>query len=153
MQKKEYKRDLRSPKPTSEVVSRVMSANKSKNTKPELFFRKELWKAGIRGYRLHWKNAPGKPDIAFPKNKIAVFINGCYWHRCPYCKLPLPKTNTEFWKNKFQRNQLRDKEKILQLKKAGWKVFVIWECKLKESENVVKHFVDKIEGSLEQRNN
>lgn len=97
MDKKEYIRDKRSPKPKNAAVSKVMSANKAKNTKPEMLFRKALWAEGIRGYRCNYKNAPGRPDIAFPKKKIAIFVNGCFWHGCPYCKMPLPKNNTEFW--------------------------------------------------------
>ena len=99
--KKTYIRDKRSPVPLNANVSRVMSSNKAKNTKPELRLRKALYAGGVRGYRINWKKVPGKPDIAFPGRKISIFINGCYWHRCPYCKLSLPKTNTEFWKEKF----------------------------------------------------
>jgi DNA mismatch endonuclease (patch repair protein) len=131
--KPSYVRDDRSPTPLNETVSRYMRLNKSKNTKPELLLRKQLWKNNIRGYRLHWKKAPGKPDIAFPNRKIAVFINGCFWHRCPKCNLKLPKNNAEFWKNKFDRNVERDKEKIAALEKESWKVLVIWECELKKN--------------------
>lgn len=109
-----------------------MRSNKSKNTKPEILFRKALWQAEIRGYRLHWKKAPGKPDIAFPGKKIAIFLNGCFWHRCPKCNLALPKNNREFWKKKFGRNVERDREKVEALKSENWQVLVIWECELKE---------------------
>ncbi len=129
---KKYSRDKRSPKPLNEIVSKYMRSNKSKNTKPEIKFRKALWADGIRGYRLHWKKAPGKPDIAFPKRKIAIFINGCYWHRCPMCALGLPKHNHEFWKAKFARNIERDREKIRALEDENWTVLVIWECELKK---------------------
>ena len=77
---KEYIRDGRSPVPKKEATSKVMSANKGKDTNPELLLRKELWKNNIKGYRLHWKKVPGSPDIAFPKKKLAIFINGCFWH-------------------------------------------------------------------------
>lgn len=110
-----------------------MRSNKGKNTKPEIVFRKALWADGIRGYRLHWNKAPGKPDIAFPKRKIAIFINGCYWHRCPKCKLQLPKHNRDFWKTKFERNKERDSEKLLALAQDNWRVLVIWECELKKN--------------------
>lgn len=126
-----YSRDNRSPDPLNETVSRVMSANKSQNTKPELLIRKALWQSGLRGYRLHWKKAPGRPDICYPGRKVAIFINGCYWHRCPHCKLPLPKTNTAFWKAKFERNVIRDKEKEEMLINSGWRVLVFWECEIK----------------------
>ncbi|MCB0754508.1 MAG: very short patch repair endonuclease [Flavobacteriales bacterium] len=127
-----YVRDNRSPIPLNETVSKYMRSNKSKNTKPEMLFRKALWQAGIRGYRLHWKKAPGKPDIAFPSKKIAIFLNGCFWHRCPNCNLSLPKNNQEFWQSKFERNIARDKEKIEALENENWEVLVIWECEMKE---------------------
>lgn len=129
---KPYSRDERSPKPLNETVSKYMRSNKSKNTKPEILFRKALWNAGVRGYRLHWKKAPGKPDIAFPGKKIAIFLNGCFWHRCPKCNLSLPKNNRSFWEEKFSRNVERDQEKITALENENWTVITIWECELKE---------------------
>ena len=128
---KSYSRDKRSPKPLSESTSKVMSANKAKNTKPEILLRKALWEEGVRGYRLNWKKAPGRPDIAFPGKKIAIFINGCYWHRCPKCDLPLPKSNVQFWKDKFDKNIARDKKKNKELLDLGWHVLVFWECDIK----------------------
>ena len=127
---KKYSRDKRSPKPLNESTSKVMSANKAKNTKPELLLRKALWKKGHKGYRLNWKKVPGRPDIAFPGRKLAIFVNGCYWHRCPKCDLSLPKTNTQFWKEKFDNNAKRDKKKNDELISLGWKVIVIWECEI-----------------------
>lgn len=126
--KKEYSRDKRSPKPKNENVSRSMSGNKAKDTKPELILRKALWAKGLRGYRIHNKNLPGRPDIVFSKKKLAIFVHGCFWHRCPHCDLPLLKNNTEFWKNKFEKNMERDAKKRKLLKKEGWRVKVIWEC-------------------------
>lgn len=126
-----YIRDKRSPIPKSESVSKVMSANKNKNTLPEMILRKGLWEIGLRGYRLHHKNLPGKPDISYISKKIALFINGCFWHRCPHCNYPLPKNNKLFWKNKFERNIQRDKIKISHLEKMGWKTLVLWECEIK----------------------
>ncbi len=130
-QPKTYVRDRRSPVPLNETVSKYMRSNKSKNTKPEILFRKALWDAGVRGYRLHWKKAPGKPDIAFPGRRIAIFLNGCFWHRCPKCDLPMPKHNADFWQQKFARNVQRDKEKRAVLEQENWKVLVIWECEMK----------------------
>ncbi len=128
-----YLRDGRAPVPIKEATSRVMSANKSKNTNPELAFRKALREKGIKGYRLHPKNVPGRPDISFTRRKIAIFINGCFWHKCPHCMLPMPKSNFEFWKNKFEKNVERDKMKIKQLKSKGWKIITIWECQIKST--------------------
>lgn len=136
-----YIRDGRAPIPEKESTSRVMSANKAKNTTPEILLRKYLWKNGIRGYRLHWKNAPGRPDITFPGRKIAIFVNGCFWHRCPYCNPSLPKSNTDFWEKKFARNKARDKKKIEDLKKLGWRTLVIWECQIKDDIDSCVHAI------------
>ena len=144
--KKAYIRDNRSPVPLNENVSRVMSRNKARNTKPELNLRRSLYADGVRGYRLNWKKAPGTPDIAFPGKKIAIFINGCYWHRCPHCELPLPKTNKEFWKEKFDKNIKRDIKKEKELLDLGWIVLVFWECKIKTN---MKDCTNKIKAILE----
>jgi DNA mismatch endonuclease (patch repair protein) len=140
-----YARDPRSPMPLNEGVTRYMRSNRSKDTRPELLLRKALWKRGIRGYRLHWKKAPGKPDIAFPGRKLAVFMNGCFWHRCPHCQLGMPKHNAEFWQQKFARNVERDREKQMALESSGWKVLVIWECELKAD---VEKALQKVEALL-----
>jgi DNA mismatch endonuclease, patch repair protein len=126
-----YKSRLINPPPSSEAVRHSMQANRAKDTKPELILRKTLWSCGLRGYRLHSKNVPGRPDISFGKQKVAIFVHGCFWHRCPACKLPLPKSNRDFWIKKFRRNQSRDRRKAKALVSRGWRVFVIWECKLK----------------------
>lgn len=130
---KTYIRDGRAPIPRKESTSRVMSANKAKNTKPEITLRKALFNNGLRGYRLHWKKVPGRPDIAYPSKKIAIFVNGCFWHRCPYCKPSFPKSNVFFWETKFQKNKERDKHKKKELEKAGWTVFVVWECQINKN--------------------
>jgi len=130
---KVFKRDGRAPIPDRVATSNVMSANKAKNTKPEIIFRKMLWSEGITGYRLHWKKAPGRPDVAFPARKIAIFINGCFWHRCPNCRIHMPKSNTSFWREKFNRNVRRDKEKVRLLENDGWEVIIIWECEVRDN--------------------
>jgi DNA mismatch endonuclease (patch repair protein) len=109
-----------------------MSANTGKNTKPEVTFRKALRDVGIPGYRLHWKQASGRPDIAYPGKKIAIFVHGCYWHRCPHCDLSLPKSHTEFWAEKFRKNKERDARKKAALESEGWDVLVFWECQIKK---------------------
>lgn len=111
----------------------VMQANKSKNTKPELLVRSALRAAGLTGYRVHWKKAPGKPDICFVGRRVAIFVHGCYWHRCPHCALPAPKSHPEFWQAKFARNRERDEEDVRALVNAGWTVVVVWECRLKKA--------------------
>jgi DNA mismatch endonuclease, patch repair protein len=132
-----YIRDGRAPVPEKELTSRIMSAIKAKNTKPELVLRKALWNKGLRGYRLHWKKVPGKPDIVFAGRKLAVFINGCFWHRCPHCKPRLPKTNLEFWEAKFGKNTERDAKKIADLAALGWESLTFWECRLKDPQESV----------------
>ena len=128
------------PPPSSPATTNVMKANKGANTKPELVVRKRLRDAGLVGYRLHWKVA-GKPDIAWPGKKVAIFVNGCFWHRCPHCDLPLPKSNVEYWVAKFDANQERDEHKVRELTEAGWRVHTIWECQLKK---------DAIDGTFEE---
>lgn len=127
-----YLRDGRAPLPKKESTSRAMSANRGRDTKPEIQLRKALWSAGLKGYRIHWKNLPGRPDIAFTKKHVAVFVNGCFWHRCPTCRLPLPKSHQKFWHEKFERNVKRDKMKVKQLRAAGWTVVTVWECQIKK---------------------
>ncbi len=123
--------DSRAPRATSEAVSKSMRGNKSKNTSPELLLRKLIYADGIRGYRLHVKKLPGTPDIVFTKKKLALFIDGCFWHRCPKCDLPLPKSNSDFWRMKFEKNVERDITKKKKLRALKWRCIVIWECELK----------------------
>ena len=145
MTKKIYIRDGRAPVPKKEQTSITMSRIRAKNTKPEMHLRKALWVCGIRGYRLHWKKVPGRPDIAFPGKQLAIFVNGCYWHRCPKCNKELPKSNRTFWKEKFEMNIIRDKRKIKELNAAGWSTLTIWECELKEDR---LKCVERVKGAL-----
>lgn len=109
-----------------------MSMIKGKNTKPEIIVRKFLFKNGFR-YRIHVKNLPGKPDIVLPKLKTVFFINGCFWHGHDNCKyFVVPKTRTEWWLNKIERNKLLDLESNNLLKSMGWKVINIFECELRK---------------------
>jgi len=126
-----YKRDKRSPIPKNATVSKVMSRIKSSNTKPEVAFRKMLSSNGIRGYRINYKKLPGKPDIVFTRKKLAIFINGCYWHGCETCGWKPPKHNTEYWVSKIQKNKIRDADKRAALTLLGYTVIVVWEHDLK----------------------
>lgn len=105
-----------------------MRGNRSKNSKPEIILRKALWHAGYRGYRLHYKRVQGRPDIAFVSKKVAIFVHGCFWHRCPTCNYKLPRTNSDFWEAKFDRNIARDLKNVRDLKDRGWSGVTIWEC-------------------------
>ena len=128
-----YIRDGRSPIPIQGVTSKVMSSIRGKNTKPELELRAALKQTGITRYLTHLKGLPGRPDISFPKNKVAIFINGCFWHQCPHCTPALPKSHKAFWKNKFNTNKLRDSKKLSELKGMGWRTLTIWECQWKKA--------------------
>jgi len=132
-----------SPPPTSIATSATMKANKSKDTTPEILLRRTLREIGLRGYRLNWKKTQGRPDICFPGKKIAIFVHGCFWHRCPYCNLSLPKSHKLFWRLKFEKNKRRDIEKRKNLEENGWAVFEFWECKLKERPNYYASLVLK----------
>jgi DNA mismatch endonuclease (patch repair protein) len=121
-----------------------MSRIKGKDTRPEMMVRKYIFSKGFR-YRLHVKKLPGKPDIVLPKLKAVVFIHGCFWHGHSSCKYFVPpKTRTEWWLKKIERNKQLDSENLLKLKSYGWKVFTIFECELKGNlrtktlENLVK---------------
>lgn len=114
---------------TPEQRSRCMSKVKGKNTKLEVEFRKVLWARGLR-YRLGWK-LPGKPDLVFVGVKVAVFIDGCFWHACPIHGQE-PKTNAGFWFEKLRKNKLRDQTVNMKLAELGWRVVRIWEHELRE---------------------
>lgn len=107
-----------------------MSRIKSKNTSPELIVRKLLYSKGFR-FRINYKLA-GRPDVIFPGRKIAIFVNGCFWHKHGCDNSVMPKTNKKFWKNKLNKNIQRDKKVQKILKKEGWAVCEIWECELEE---------------------
>lgn len=108
-----------------------MSSIHSKDTKPEVLVRKFLWNRGFR-YRLNNPRLPGHPDIVLRKYRTCVFVNGCFWHGHDGCKyFRLPKTNTEFWKKKIERNKERDKEEQVKLAQMGWHCITVWECELK----------------------
>ncbi len=127
---------------TPEQRKRCMSRVRSRNTKPEILLRKELWRLGFR-YRLK-NNLPGRPDIIYPGKKLAIFVDGCFWHGCQKHG-SIPKTNTVFWENKIQRNMERDLENTLALEHGGWTVFRLWEHEIKEN---MPQLVETITASL-----
>jgi len=119
-----------------------MSMIKGKNTKPEIALRRILFAYGLRGYRLHYA-LPGKPDITFPKRKIAIFIDGCFWHKCPKCFVE-PVANKIFWMKKIKSNVMRDELVSKTLKGIGWKVIRILEHELKNDKIIKKKVIDKL---------
>lgn len=115
------------------IRSYNMSQIKGKDTKPELLVRKFLHKKGFR-YRLHVKNLPGKPDIVLPKYKTVIFVNGCFWHGHEHCRYyVIPKTRTEWWLDKINKNVAKDKVVRDEILALGWNVINIWECQLKKT--------------------
>ena len=120
-----------------------MSRIRSKDTKPELMVRRFLFKQGYR-YRVNYK-LKGKPDIVFPGYRIAIFIHGCFWHRHNCKNFVMPKTNTDFWKNKIEGNVARDLLVAKKLKADSWKIRVIWECELEKNRD---HTLLKLENFI-----
>lgn len=107
-----------------------MSQIKGKNTKPEILVRKFLFANGFR-YRLHDNKLPGKPDIVFPKHKIAILIHGCYFHRHKDCNFAsTSKTRKDFWSNKMESNVIRDSRNEELLRAMNWKIIKLWECEI-----------------------
>jgi DNA mismatch endonuclease (patch repair protein) len=116
---------------TTEQRSFNMSRIKGKDTKPEMLVRKFLHAQGFR-YKLHDKTLPGKPDLVLPKYKTVIFIHGCFWHGHDNCKYyKIPQTRTEWWTEKINKNIANDVKAMKLLKKEGWKIITIWECKFK----------------------
>lgn len=118
--------------------SRCMSNIKGKNTGPELIVRKELWRSGFR-YRLHYR-VLGRPDFVFVRERIAVFIDGCFWHRCPI-HFREPATNASAWKAKISGNVRRDRDVDARLKDEGWEVLRFWEHQVNDNSS---HVVSRI---------
>ena len=111
--------------------SKVMSKIRGKDTKPEMFVRNFLHRAGFR-FRLHKKTIPGRPDLWLRKYNAAIFVNGCYWHRHRNCqKTTTPDDNASFWKKKFADNVARDERNLEALNHQGIRVLIVWECELK----------------------
>lgn len=116
----------------SAATVKSMKGNKRTGTRPELAVRRALWAAGLRGYRVDTKKLPGRPDIVFNRAKIAIFVHGCFWHQCPTCRRNLtPTNNAGKWAEKFRRNRERDAEKQAELESRGYRVMVVWECRIK----------------------
>lgn len=122
--------------------SENMSRIRGKDTKPEILLRKALWAKGLR-YRLHF-DLPGHPDLVFSKSRLAVFVDGCFWHGCPY-HYSAPRTRADFWKSKLRRNVLRDMEVEDRLKAMDWRVLRIWQHELKDLGSVMERIIGIME--------
>lgn len=128
---------------SSDRRSANMRRIRSKDMKPELLVRSLVHSLGYR-YRLHRKDLPGKPDLVFGPRRKVIFVHGCFWHMHPdpnCVDARMPKSNTEYWKPKLERNIKRDKQHIVALIETGWKVLTIWECELKNLGEVQQRIV------------
>ena len=124
-----------------------MSRIRGRDTKPELRVRSLLHRMGYR-FTVNGplnKSLPGKPDIVLPKYRTVVFVHGCFWHlhkNCPSARIP--KTRTGWWKEKLNRNTERDRRNTLKLRRSGWRVITVWECRIKKNPGSISARLDKL---------
>lgn len=142
--------DFLTPDERSELMSRI----RSKDTTPERKIRALLSTMGFR-YRLHGKDLPGCPDLVFRRSKRVIFVNGCFWHFHANCKGgKLPKSKLDYWIPKLEKNRARDRKSARLLRKAGWKILVIWDCQLANPDILKKRifkFFEKYKISTQER--
>lgn len=118
---------------TRETRSRNMAAIRSRDTRPERAVKLALRQLGIR-YRSQYRGLPGTPDCILPDLRVALFVHGCYWHRHHGCSLAyMPKSNKAFWRAKFAANTRRDRRVRRSLIRIGWRVVVLWACRVKDA--------------------
>ena len=129
---------------TPEQRRRIMQSVKSKDTGPELVVRRLLHGMGYR-YRLHRKDLPGRPDIAFGPRRKAIFVHGCFWHGHGCAKGRLPKSRLDYWQPKVDKNRERDRTKEEQLKSLGWSVLTIWQCETADLETLAARLQDFVD--------
>lgn len=116
----------KNPLSRSDQMARI----RGKNTSPEMRLRRALWREGLR-YRLHVRTVAGRPDVLFPRARVCVFLDGCYWHGCPIHYV-LPRSRREFWLSKLHDNVTRDRRQTAELEQHGWKVIRVWEHEVAE---------------------
>lgn len=128
-----------------EQRSAQMALVRAKDTGPEWAVRRLVHGLGYR-YRLHARDLPGKPDLVFPGRGAIIFVHGCFWHRHPGCRLArLPKSRLGFWEAKLTANRLRDQRSERALRAMGWRVMVVWECQVANTERLsarIRRFLD-----------
>jgi len=133
---------------TAAKRSQVMSLVRSRNTRPELLVRSALRRLGCR-FSVYKPGLPGRPDIVFEKQRIVVFVHGCFWHQHPGCrKATIPKQHSTFWRAKLTRNVRRDGRIHRALRYRGWRVLVVWECQLRRSNVLPPAFVSRLRDRL-----
>lgn len=131
------------PEAKSPAVAALMQRMPRESSKPEIALRRELHRRGLR-FRLHLRGLPGTPDIAFTRAKVAVFVDGCFWHSCPEHQI-IPKNNREWWTAKFAANAERDRRKDEELRQIGWFPLHVWE------HAPVLEMADRVEAVWRQR--
>lgn len=118
--------------------SDLMSRIRSKDTGPELVVRSCVHRLGYR-FRLHDRKLPGSPDLVLSRLRIIVFVHGCFWHRHAGCRLSCqPKSRVRFWSDKFEANVARDRRIVTALRRAGWRVLIVWECQTRDEQRLTK---------------
>ena len=135
--------------------SELMAGIRTRDTVPELAVRRIAHRMGLR-FRLHRKDLPGRPDLVFPRHRLAVFVHGCFWHRHDGCRYAyIPKSRIAFWTEKFASNVARDTRQEVALRALGWRVLVIWECEARRKTEVERRLAALIrgEGSAPEREN
>lgn len=131
---------------TEEKRSWLMSRVRHTSTKPELVVRSMLHSMGFR-FRLNRKDLPGTPDIVLPKFKTVIFVHGCFWHRHINCsKATTPKQNASFWLDKFERNMIRDAQKVRDLEDLGWHIIIGWECETRNKDELKSKLIWLLKG-------
>lgn len=129
------------PLTRSENMARI----RSRDTAPELKLRRALHAAGLR-YRLHAHDLPGKPDVVFRPQKLAIFVHGCFWHRHEGCRRSnMPKSRQDYWRPKLERNVARDELARTALEASGWTVLILWECESLDV-NAIEQIVSRVKG-------
>ncbi len=119
-----------------------MAKVRSKDTGPELLVRRVAHRLGLR-FRLHYKDLPGRPDLVLPRRRLAIFVHGCFWHRHEGCaRASLPTTRRDFWERKFATTLERDARQRAELERRGWRVLVLWECKLRDTAALEARLLD-----------
>lgn len=133
----------------SPVRRRIMASIRGKHSRTtEQVLRMGLIRCGIRGWKLHAAGLPGCPDIFFPAQKLAVFVDGCFWHACPKCS-SLPKIRSDFWKLKLEKNRKRDRKNTRLLRNLGFSVIRVWEHTLKTPQGQ-RRVIQKMQNRLMQ---
>jgi len=128
---------------TAEQRSEIMSHIRSTDTAPELALRSQIHRLGLR-FRLHRNDLPGKPDLVLPKHRLVVMMHGCFWHGHNCKDGRRPSSNSDYWNQKLDRNVSRDKRNVRSLQRLGWRCLIVWECELRNWEQVEKRIMKLI---------